>query len=163
MPTLKRATTHFLRFAIFCLGALVLALCVFALPSIWKGGSEDFPMASKAIFMIVVNLGASAIPFFIALWQALKLLGAIDKGTAFSEASVLALRNIKRCAIAIAVLYVVNVPLLFPIADADDAPGLLVIGMAIAGAPIVVAVFAAVLERLLQDAIVMKSENELTV
>jgi len=35
--------------------------------------------------------------------------------------------------------------------------------MVIACAPVAVAVFAAVLQRLLQDAIALKSENELTV
>ena len=95
---MKRASTHFLRFAIFFIGALVLALCVFALPSMWKGGSAEFPMASTSVFLIMLVLEASALPFFVALWQALKLLGAIDKGTAFSDASVAALRNIKRCA-----------------------------------------------------------------
>jgi ABC-type tungstate transport system substrate-binding protein len=52
---------------------------------------------------------------------------------------------------------------LYPIADADDAPGLIIIGAAIACAPVVIAVFAAVLERLLQSAIDLKSENDLTV
>ncbi len=56
-----------------------------------------------------------------------------------------------------------GVPLLFPIAEADDAPGLLLIGFAIAWGPIVVSIFAAVLEKLLQSALEIKSENDLTV
>ena|SRR3989338_3915086 len=160
---MKRVSTNFLRFIIFFIGMGVLALCIFALPAMWKGGSEEFPMASRAIFLIMIGLYATAVPFFIALWQALKLLRSIDQNTAFSEVSVKALKNIKYCAISIAILYMGGVPLLFPIADADDAPGLLVMGMVIACAPIVVAVFAAILQRLLQDAIDIKSENDLTV
>jgi hypothetical protein len=76
---------------------------------------------------------------------------------------VRALRNIKRCAIVVAVLYLGGVPLLFPIADADDAPGLIIIGMAIACAPIVIAVFAAVLQKLLRNAIDIKAENDLVI
>ena len=45
----------------------------------------------------------------------------------------------------------------------DDAPGLIIIGMAIAGGAFVVAVFASVLKRLLQDAVNVKSENDLTI
>lgn len=160
---MKQGSTLFLRFVIFLLATGALALCAFALPAIWKGGSEEFPMASRAIFLILLGLGASVIPFLVALWQAIKLLGYIDRNTAFSDASVKALKSIKYCAIAIAVLYAGGVPLLFPIADADDAPGLVLFGMVFACAPIVVAVFAAVLQRLLQDAIRMKSENDLTV
>ncbi len=160
---MKHGSTHFLRFFIFLLGAAVLALCVFALPSMWKGGSEEFPAAAWAVSLIVAGLYASAVPFFLALRQALKLLGAIDRDAAFSESSVKALRDIKRCALAISVLYAAFVPLLFPIADADDAPGLIIFGAALACAPVTVAVFAAVLERLLRNAIELQSENDLTV
>lgn len=160
---MKRGSTFFLRGAVVFMGLAVLALCIFGLPAMWKGGSEEFPQASRAIFLIVIGLYATAIPFFIALWQTLKLLRYIDRNEAFSDLSVKALRNIKRCAAVIAVLYVGGVPLLLPIAEADDAPGLILIGMAIACAPIVIAVFAAILQKLLQNAIDLKSENELTV
>lgn len=160
---MRRGSTHFLRFFIFLLGAAVLALCVFALPSMSQGGAEEFPEARLAVFLIVAGLYASALPFFLALWQALKLLDSIDRNTAFSESSVTALRNIKRCAIVISAIYAAFLPLLLPIGAADDAPGLLVFGAALAFVPVTVAVFAAVLERLLRNAIEIKSENDLTV
>lgn len=160
---MKRGSTHFLRFVVVLLGAIVLALCVFALPGAWKGGSGEFPAASRAVLAIALGLYAAALPFFAALWQALKLLARIDAGTAFSDASVASLRTIKRCAVAISVIFIAFVPLLYPIADAEDAPGLILFGAVIACAPVAVAVFAALLERLLQDAIAMKSENDLTV
>lgn len=160
---MKLGSTNFLRLVIFLVGIVVLALCIFALPAMWKGGSAEFPMASQEIFLIMIGLYATAVPFYVALWQTLKLLKYIDRNTAFSDLSVKALRNIKYCASIIAVLYIGGVPLLFPIADADDAPGLLIIGAAIACAPIVVAVFSAVLQKLLQNAIDIKSENDLTV
>ena len=160
---MKKGSTWVLRGAVILMGLIVLALCIFALPEAWRGGSAEFPMASDAVFLIIVGLYMTSVPFFVTLWQTLKLLSYIDKNIAFSELSVQALKNIKLCASVIAVLYVGGVPLLYPIAEADDAPGLLVIGMIIACAPVVVAIFAAVLERLLRDAIQMKSENDLTV
>ena len=105
----------------------------------------------------------SAIPFYFALYQAFKLLSYIDKNKAFSELSVKALKNIKYCAITISSLYVVVMPLFYLIAELDDAPGLILIGMVIIFASMVIAVFAAVLQRLLQEAIDIKSENDLTV
>lgn len=160
---MKRGSTHFLRLMIFLLGTGVLALCIFALPAMWKGGSAEFPTASKALLAIMVGMYVTAVPFFIALWQTLMLLRYIDQNKAFSDLSVKALRNIKYCAAVIAVLYIGGVPLLLPIAQADDAPGLMVFGAVIACAPIVVAVFAAVLERLLKNALDIKAENDLTV
>ena len=105
----------------------------------------------------------SVIPFFIALYQAFKLLSYIDKNQSFSELSVTSLKKIKFCAITISGLYVVIMPFVFLVADLDDAPGLIIIGMVPVFASMVIAVFAAVLQRLLQEAIHIKSENDLTV
>ena len=160
---IKRVPTLFLKAVIVLMGLGVLALCILALPSIWRGGSEEFPMANQAAFLIMIGMYATAAPFFVALWQTLKLLRYIDRNTAFSDASVRALRAIKYCAAIIAVLYVGGIPLLIPIAEAEDAPGLVVIGMVIACAPVAFAVFTAVLQTLLQSAIDMKSENDLTI
>ncbi len=160
---IKRGSTHFLRLVILLIGLGVLALCIFALPSMWKGGSAEFPYAAQSVFLIIIGLYIAAIPFYVALWQSLKLLHYIDRNKAFSELSVKALKNIKHCAIGITVIFIAFVPLLFPIAELDDAPGLIIFGMGIAGIPMTIAVFAAILERLLKSAIDIKSENDLTV
>jgi len=160
---MKKVSTNFLRFVIILMGIGALAFCIFALPAMYKGASEDYPAVSRAVFWTMIGLYATVVPFFIALWQTLKLLSYIDQNKAFSDLSVKALRNIKYSAIIIAVVYIGIVPLLIPIADADDAPGLIPIGMVIACAPIAIAVFAEVLQRLLQNAIDIKSENDLTV
>jgi hypothetical protein len=160
---IKHVSTHFLRVILVLIALATLAFCFFALPAIWKSGARVFPTVRYSVYLISIDLYLTVIPFFVALWQAGKLLRYIDQNNAFSQASVKALRTIKRCAIAITVLYVGAVPLLFPIADSDDAPGLLMVGAVIACAPFVMAVFVAMLERLLQSAIQITSENALTV
>jgi hypothetical protein len=104
-----------------------------------------------------------AIPFFIALYEALKLLNYIDRNKAFSPLSVKVLKNIKYCGVAISVLYTVGMPYIYYAAERDDAPGVIVIGLVIIFASFVIAVFAATLEQLLHNAIAIKSENDLTV
>lgn len=159
----KKGSTFILKLSVFAIGLIVLALCIFALPSAWKNGPLEFPGTNFIFHIIVVGMYIAAIPFYILLWQTLKLLSYIDKNIAFSQLSVEALRKIKYCAFVIGALYISGTPLLLPIAEIDDAPGLLPIGLAFACVPIVVGVFAAVLEKLLQNAIDMKSENDLTV
>ncbi|MGV2488281.1 UNVERIFIED_CONTAM: DUF2975 domain-containing protein, partial [Bacillus mycoides] len=53
--------------------------------------------------------------------------------------------------------------LFYLVAERDDAPGIIILGMLLIFASMVIAVFAAVLQRLLKDAIDIKSENDLTV
>lgn len=55
------------------------------------------------------------------------------------------------------------IPFVYNVAELDDAPGLIIIGMVPIFASMVIAVFAAVLQRLLEEAIHIKSENDLTV
>lgn len=160
---MKRGSTNFLRLAIFIMGMLVITFFVLTLPELMKGGSAQFPMIYEPVLLIIMGMYATTIPFFIALWQALKILNLIDQNKAFSTLSVKALRKIKYCASIIAVLYIGGVPLLFPIADAGDAPGVVSIGMVVAFATLTSAVFAAILEKLLQSAIDIKNENDLTV
>ena len=160
---MKQASTFFLKATLFVMGGLVLSFCIFAIPAISKGVVIEWPELAHLRYPILIGGYLTAIPFFIALYQAFLLLSYIDRNTAFSEVSVRALRYIKYCGIAMSVLYVAGMPIIFQIADADDAPGLVLFGMLFAAAPAVVAVFAAVLQKLVQNAIDIKSENDLTV
>jgi hypothetical protein len=160
---MKRGSTIFLRLAIFILGIAVLALCIFGLPVIAREVAEFIPEYAYLKYPYLLDLYVTGALFFTALYQALKLLKYIDVNKAFSELSVKALRIIKRCAIGMSALYLAGMPVVFLVADKDDAPGLIVMGMAFSCAPIVVAVFAAVLQKLVQNAVDMKSEIDLTV
>jgi hypothetical protein len=160
---MKRGTTFFLKVAIILIGIAVLALCVFLVPEIANYAAELYPDNTYMKSLVFIDLYASAIPFYFALYQAFKLLSYIDKNKAFSELSVLALKNIKNCAIAISGLYALGMPLFYLVADKDDAPGIIAIGMIMIFASMVIAVFAAVLQKLLKEAIDVKSENDLTV
>ena len=73
------------------------------------------------------------------------------------------LKRIKICAISVSSLYAAIIPFVYLLAELDDAPGLILIDGVIIFAALVIAVFAAVLQRLLQEAIDIKKENELTV
>src|SRR5690606_7899507 len=162
----ERGSTTFLKIAIFLIGAPVLAICVLLLPKIAMeafGHAQDGAQLAYVVFTILFILYASAVPFYIALFQAFKLLNYIDKNEAFSQMSVDALTKIKTCGKIIFGLYIVALPFVYLVAEWDDAPGLIVINLVIVGASLLVAVFAAVLQRLLQQAINIKSEKDLTV
>lgn len=160
---MNRGTTLFLKIAVILIGIPVLALCIFLVPEIANFAAELYPDNSFLKYLVFIDLYAAAIPFYFALYQAFNLLSYIDKNKAFSELSVRALKNIKYCAIIISSLLVLGMPLFYLIAEKDDAPGIIVIGLVIIFASMVIAVFAAVLQRLLQEAIDIKSENDLTV
>ena len=159
---MKRETL-FLKVAVFLMGIPVLALCIFSVPAIARGFSEIIPGMGYVQYLVYIGLYATALAYFLALYQAYRLLSYIDRNEAFSDLSVKALKNIKYCAMAISGFYVLLMPIIYLFAEYDDAPGVIVIGMIMIFGAMVIAVFAAVLQKLLNTAIEIKSENELTV
>lgn len=163
---MKRSSTLFLKVAVILIGLPVLALCLFLLPQIASEANEAAERGSDLAFVvygILMVMYVTAVPFYFALYQSFTLLTYIDKNQAFSDLSVKALKKIKNSAIIISGLYVVAIPFVYILAEVDDAPGLILIGMGMIFAPLVIAVFAAVLQRLLQEAIDIKEENDLIV
>jgi len=158
---MKHGTTLFLKVAVIFIGLPVLALCIFGLYKLAVNPVN--PHYAHILYPIIIGIYLSALPFFFALYQAFKLLNYIDMGNAFSELSVEALKKIKYCAAIISALYVLMLPFVYLLAKKDDAPGLIIIAMIPVFTSLVIAVFAAVLQMLLKEAIEIKSENDLTV
>lgn len=163
---MKQVPTMFLKIIVITMGIPVIALCLYGLPKIVL---EAFSHASNGnslgyiVLTTLVVIYITTVPFFLGLYETVKLLTYIEKDQAFSQASVTALTKIKNYGKLISVLYAVILPFLYIIAERDDAPGLILIGIVISGASFAVAVFASVLQRLLQKAIDYKEENDLTV
>lgn len=160
---MKQGTTFFLKITVLLLGTPVLVVCGYFLPQLLISASDMRWEYAQLVYPLIIVLYAAAIPFFVALYQAFRLLQCIDHSRAFSEFSVKAIKRIKYSAFAIFALFAGSLPFFFLLAVKDDAPGLLLIGLVITFVSVVIAVFAAVLERLLQEVITMKSENDLTI
>lgn len=160
---MKRGSTLFLKFSLVLIGLPVLVICVALVPVIYRNVSDGIVAFDGVMLCLLTIMYLAAIPFYMALFQAFRLLRYIDGNAAFSNRSVVALKKIKLHALTITGLYVLNLPFFYIFAEIDDAPGVVIVGMAFVFAPLVIAVFAALLEMLLYEAIRIKSENDLTV
>src|SRR5258706_5067121 len=107
---------------------------------------------------------ATSIAFFVALYNAFKLLGYIGQKKVFSSSSVKTLKNIKYCAIVLSIL-IVAAGLYIRICHSkeDDPAGFLAFFILTTVASIVVGTAAARFVKFFQDAVDIKSENDLTV
>ncbi|HDR7793950.1 TPA: DUF2975 domain-containing protein [Bacillus luti] len=159
---MREVTTLFLKIVVIIIGLPVLALCIFLVPNIASFAANSYPNIASMKYLVFIVIYGATLPFYFALYQAFKLLRYIDKNAAFSELSVKALQIIKYCALTISGVYILGVPLFHLIAKKVDPP-IGFIGFIIIFASLVIAVFAAILQRLLQEAISIKSENDLTV
>jgi hypothetical protein len=108
-----------------------------------------FEIYFKDPFLAYAYVASS--PFFVALYQAFKILGYIREHRTFSPASMNALRTIKVCALAIIGLVAVG-ELFIVFGTSDDRAGGVFIGVLITFGSVIVATAAAMFERILQNA-----------
>lgn len=157
MKLQDKSSTVFLKTIVILMSLGVLLVCTFVLPTgIRQSGWGDYRP-------IILGMYATTIPFFIGLSHTYKLLVFIDSNTAFSHKTISSLKKIKYCGVIIGVMYFLGMPFIFRVAQLDDAPGIVLIGLIFAGAPLIAALFASIMQTMFQNAIQIKTDNDLTV
>ena len=160
---MKRGSTIFLQIVIVLLGIGVLAALL------WEPQVEgrnvhatQFEIYFKDLFLAYIYV--AFVPFFVGIFQAFKMLGYTRRDEIFSERSVQALRIIKYCAITTAIFILGAEAYIFIfVRGTDDVAGGVMMGLFIIFISAVIGTAAAVFERILQNAVDIKSENDLTV
>lgn len=161
---MKRSSTVFLQVVIVLIGIGVLAALLWE-PHLEGRNAQAtfFEIYFKDPFLAYVYLGS--IPFFVGLYQAFKVLGYAGQNSVFSQAAVNSLRAIKYCALITAGAIVAADAFLMVAArsNGEDAAGAVMLGLVATFTSIIIATASAVFERVLQSAVDIKSENDLTV
>lgn len=159
--TLKQGSTLFLKMVISLIGIVALAGLIWFPQT--EGRAANLDLFSIYADPLIIYGFIASIPFFVALYHGIKLLGYVDQNQVFSQSAVKAVRTIKYCAIALSGFIVVGILYIRLFAHGEEAAGPTALGMFTTFASIVIATAAAVFERLLQNAMDIKSENDLTV
>ncbi|HEY3312268.1 MAG TPA: DUF2975 domain-containing protein [Anaerolineales bacterium] len=158
---MKKGSTLFLKFVI-CLIALGVLIWLIWFPQL-EGRAANLDLVSIYKDPLIIYTYIGSIPFFVALYQAFKLLGYVDDNKVFSQSSVNVVRSIKYCAIAISGFMLLGILYIRLFVISDDPEGGNAIGIFAVFASIVIATAAGVFQRVLQNAVDIKSENDLTV
>lgn len=156
---MKRSSIVFLQIAIVLIGISALALLL------WEPHLEGrnahatlFEIYFKDPFLAYAYI--ASIAFFVALYQAFKLLGYARQNKVFSQAAANALRTIKICTLAM-IGFVAIGELFIMFSNSDDRAGGVAMGILIIFGSTLIATAAAMFERVLQNAVNSKSENHL--
>jgi hypothetical protein len=160
---MKRGSTIFLQALILLFGVGVFAFLL------WEPHLEGrnvnatlFEIYFKDPFLAYIYL--AFVPFFVALYQAFKILGYARRNEIFFQHSVRALRIIKYCGLTTAIFILGAEAYLFIfMRGKDDIAGGVAMGIFVILVSAIIATAAAVFERILQNAVEIKSENDLIV
>lgn len=157
---MKRGSTLFLQVVIVLIGVGALAFLLWE-PHV-EGVNAHATLFEKYANFFVAYVYVASIPFFMGLYQAIKVLGYAGQNRVFSPEAVRTVRTIKYCTLSI--LGFVAVSVLFMIGgDKEDRPGGTFMRILVAFPSVVVGTAAAMFERILQNALDLKSENDLSV
>ncbi|MFC6315867.1 DUF2975 domain-containing protein [Lapidilactobacillus achengensis] len=155
--------TRLLQLALLVLALGLAAVAAIVIPHFLIGLARLFPGAWWWPTLMGIGLYLTALLFAGILWQAGELVRRIQRRQAFALASVTALARLRNQALAISLIYALELPIFFIWADRDDAPGLLALAIVFVGAALVIGVFAGVLKQLLQQALELQEEHDLTI
>lgn len=161
---MKFNSTIFLQAVIVLFGIVVLAFLLYE-PQIEgrNANATFFEIYFKDPLLALAYAGS--IPFFFALYKAFQVLGYIRRNKVFSPEVVQAMRTIRYCAFAIIGFVIAGELLIVLTNNVDqDNPGVpIFLGLLVTFPAIIVATVASMCERILQNAVALKSENDLTV
>jgi hypothetical protein len=146
----------FLRLALIGVAGFVIFLCALMFPVYWKEDVQNFRYFVTALYI-------AALPFFYALYQAWMLLALIDKNQAFSEPAVRMFGAIKNCGAIISVLFILYTVVFGESDPFVDPPGIFVFTALVAFLSTVIAGFAAIMQKVFENALNLQKENDLTV
>jgi len=147
---MRRSSTLFLQAIVVLIGIIVLALMLWE-PHLEGRNAHATPFQIYFNDPFLAYAYMASIPFFVALYQAFKVLGYVRQNKTFSEAAAKALRTIKYCAIAVAVFVVGAEAYIFLVQRGkEDIAGGVAVGLGMIFLSIAGAVAAAVAERLIQ-------------
>ena len=156
---MKKSATIFLQIVIVLIGIVALALLI-RFPST-EGRAKNLDLFSIYSDPFIVYGYVASTPFFIALYKIFKLLSYIGQNKAFSLNSVRTLKSIKYCAILLSIFIVLAGIYIRIFHKKDDDPaGFLALCIATTFVSLVVATAVAVFEKILQNGLDIKLENE---
>lgn len=158
---MKKGSTLFLKVVILLIAISVLAGLIWFPQT--EGRATNLDLISIYKDPLIIYGFIASIPFFVALYQAINLLGYVDKNKIFSQGAVYAVRNIKYCALAIVGFLVMDILYIRVMAQGDDPAGPTMLGFIVIFISVVIATAASIFQKVLQNAVDIKSENDLTV
>jgi hypothetical protein len=128
-----------------------------------EGAAKNLDLISIYSDPFIVYIYIGSTPFFVGLYQAFKLLTFIEANRAFSQDAVNALKNIKLASLSLLGFIALALFYIRFFVRGDDPAGPTMLGIIVSFAVAVTATAAAVFQKLFQNAVDIKSENDLTV
>lgn len=161
---MKHSSTLFLKavLVLLILGALIIILRF----PLTEGRAANLDLLSIYTDPLIIFMYIASIPFFVGVFYAFKLLRLIEANKVFTQGAINILGKMKLASllligfIALGVLYI---RFIAPHGVEDDPAGPTMLGFLVSFGVAVIATAITIVQKLLQNAVDIKSEHDLTV
>jgi len=158
---MKKGSTLFLKVVILLIAIVTFAGLIWFPQTEGRATNLDLVSIYKDPFIVYIYIGS--IPFFVGLYQAFKLLNLIDANKTFSQGAVNTLKNVKFASLCLISFIALALSYIHFFVHGDDSAGPTMLGIVFSFTSLIIATAAAAFEKILQNAVNIKSENDLTV
>ena len=153
---MKSSSTLFLKLVILLIGIATFCGMIYFPQTEGRAANLDLISIYADPFILYIYIGST--PFFFGLYQAFKLLNLIDANKAFSQDAVNILKNMKLASLSLIGFIMLALLFIRFAAQGDDPAGPTMLGILASLAVAVVGTAAAIFQKLLQNAVDLKSE-----
>lgn len=149
-----------LRLALLGIGAVFFLYSFLVTVQIVTASKLDYPFE-------IITLALAAYSVTICVWVALyalhRILNTIEQHQVFAPQTLRYVSSIRNAVLIASFASLLSLPFFYRITQLEDAPGLLLLGIAFIFIPFALAILMQIVEDLFKSAIALQTENDLTV
>ena len=150
---LNKIAIYFLKNVLLIFGIVLIGILVFPFPLIIVKLFNSDLVIRTYLLIGIFSIYLIAVPFIYSLFLSFKILTEIEKTNFFSLTVIDHLKNIKWSSLIISLIFLIDLPFVYLIADFDDAPGLILFNAFFIGMALVSFFFAEVLKNIVSNQI----------
>lgn len=153
---MKKYATMMLRIILILITIFIVTLSVIGMISLIKEPINA--LYSYILYPIVIFLYLSSVFIYLSFYQTNKFLKLLDNHKVISVDSISIMSKIKVYGLIFAIIYFIALPFFYLLADLDDAPGIIFIGLMMFIGGVIVSLFAEIITKLINEG--LKTNNE---
>lgn len=147
-----------LKAALFVIGLIVFLFTTILAFQFFKEG-----VGKPVVVIFFSSVILSVILGFRVLFLLNQILTCIEHLEAFSQKTLQLVSKVKNTILTISFFFLGILPFFYQVADSEDAPGVMVIGLVVAMIPFVAYIFSQIVEELFKNATSLRIDSELTI
>ena len=157
----RESLANWLKGAIVFIGIIGLLFFTKMVPDTINGFGREFPEFGYLVFPSIVAIFIGAVPIYIALFTFWKICSRIAKDNSFCHENTVSLILIGKCAV-FDTIYCFGYTVFSTTVNAIN-PATMLISLGTMAVGVVIAIAAFLISHLVEKAVVIQEENELTV